>query len=63
VARLVGEGYGEQDFAALITMQAKAAGVDLEKRSALTGAKPPQTVAARGQITVPAPEDARKGGN
>ncbi|HTT90987.1 MAG TPA: NAD(P)-dependent oxidoreductase [Acidimicrobiales bacterium] len=63
VVRLVGEGYGEQDFAALIAMQAKAAGVDLEKRSALTAAKPPQTVAARGQITVPAPEDARKGGN
>jgi 3-hydroxyisobutyrate dehydrogenase len=29
VARLVGEGYGDQDFAALISMQARAAGVDL----------------------------------
>lgn len=32
VARLVGEGYGEQDFAALILMQAKAAGVDLSNK-------------------------------
>jgi 3-hydroxyisobutyrate dehydrogenase len=46
VARLVGEGYGEQDFAALILMQAKAAGVDLAKGSAATGKRLPQTGAA-----------------
>jgi 3-hydroxyisobutyrate dehydrogenase-like beta-hydroxyacid dehydrogenase len=31
VAALVGEGHGDQDFAALIAMQARGAGVDLEK--------------------------------
>ena len=41
IERLVGEGYGEQDFAALISMQAKAAGVDLGNGSALTGTKRP----------------------
>jgi 3-hydroxyisobutyrate dehydrogenase-like beta-hydroxyacid dehydrogenase len=46
IERLVGEGYGEQDFAALITMQAKAAGVDLENGSALTGTKLPGARAA-----------------
>ena len=46
VARLVGEGYGEQDFAALLSMQAKAAGVDLENGSALAGPTPPQARAA-----------------
>jgi len=33
VSRLVGEGYGDEDFAALIAMQAPAAGVDLEQES------------------------------
>jgi 3-hydroxyisobutyrate dehydrogenase len=46
VARLVGEGYGEQDFAALILMQAKAAGVDLANGSAATGKGLPGTGAA-----------------
>jgi 3-hydroxyisobutyrate dehydrogenase len=41
IERLVGEGYGEQDFAALISMQAKAAGVDLGNGSAPTGTKRP----------------------
>jgi 3-hydroxyisobutyrate dehydrogenase len=31
VARLVGEGYGEQDFAALLSMEAKGAGVHLAR--------------------------------
>jgi 3-hydroxyisobutyrate dehydrogenase-like beta-hydroxyacid dehydrogenase len=31
VATLVGEGYGDEDFAALIAMQARAAGVDLDE--------------------------------
>jgi 3-hydroxyisobutyrate dehydrogenase len=62
VARLVGEGYGEQDFAALITMQAKGAGVDLERRPALTGKRPPEAGAAQGAITSPAHEEAGKGG-
>lgn len=46
VARLVGEGYGEQDFAALLSMQATAAGVELENGSALTRTTPPQARAA-----------------
>jgi 3-hydroxyisobutyrate dehydrogenase len=47
VARLVGEGYGEQDFAALLTMQAKAAGVDLGSGSAPAGTTLPPARAAQ----------------
>jgi 3-hydroxyisobutyrate dehydrogenase len=39
VARLVGEGYGDEDFAALITMQAGAAGVDLGRGPRTTGTR------------------------
>jgi len=41
VARLVGEGYGEQDFAALISMQARAAGVDLGNGHTVSGTRLP----------------------
>ena len=46
VARLVGEGYGDEDFAALISMQAKAAGVDLGNGTAPMETRLPETVAA-----------------
>jgi 3-hydroxyisobutyrate dehydrogenase len=46
VARLVGEGYGDEDFAALISMQAKAAGVDLGNGTAPMDTRLPETVAA-----------------
>jgi 3-hydroxyisobutyrate dehydrogenase len=62
VARLVGEGYGDEDFAALITMEAKAAGVDLGRRPTPTGERAPRSSAAGGVITSLAPEGARKGG-
>jgi 3-hydroxyisobutyrate dehydrogenase len=48
VARLVGEGYGEQDFAALISMQAKGAGVELGNGSAHAATEQPGTRAAKG---------------
>lgn len=62
VARLVGEGYGDEDFAALIAMEAKAAGVDLGRRSTPTEKRAPRSSAAGGTITSLAPESARKGG-
>jgi 3-hydroxyisobutyrate dehydrogenase-like beta-hydroxyacid dehydrogenase len=46
VARLVGEGYGDEDFAALISMQAKAAGVDLGNGTAPMETRLPESVAA-----------------
>jgi len=47
VARLVGEGYGEQDFAALISMQAREAGVELGNGSAGAPTRLPGTQAAQ----------------
>jgi len=47
IARLVGEGYGDEDFATLIKMQAGAAGVDLRPALAPAGATPPRAGAAK----------------
>ena len=47
IATLVGEGYGEEDFATLIKMQAGAAGVDLRVASSPSGAARPAAGAAK----------------
>ena len=50
IARLVGEGYGEQDFAALISMQAGAAGSSLATARHLRATNRRRARAAQGYI-------------
>jgi 3-hydroxyisobutyrate dehydrogenase len=60
VQGLVGRGYGEQDFAALIELEAQSAGLDLvsEEAEVSDGLEPPE-----GEAAVPAGGNSSGGGN
>jgi 3-hydroxyisobutyrate dehydrogenase len=60
VQGLVGRGYGEQDFAALIELEAQSAGLDLVSEEAVVsdGLEPPE-----GEAAVPAGGNSSGGGN